>query len=115
MVGTSTNSQTWILVPTASRGHSHRRPEGAEVCVEVVPLLADEHDLAGPVGRDQERGPQPAQERREIGRMDGAERLGPFRGGRPVALVIAFVNDCWSVYVRKLLARRLNRFRHEFH
>ena len=39
----------------ADRGHAHRRLEGAEVGVEVVPLVADHHQLAGLVGGDQKR------------------------------------------------------------
>ena len=40
--------------PVAGQGHAHRGLEGAEVGVEVVPLVADHHELAGLVGGDQQ-------------------------------------------------------------
>ena len=39
----------------ALKGHAHRSLEDAEVGVEVVPLIANNHELAGLVGGDQER------------------------------------------------------------
>ena len=84
--GTSRNSQTWIAVPTASRSPARARPigrlEGAEVGVEVVPLVADHHQLAGLVGGDQQRRAELPQQRREVRRVDGPQRRRVFRLGR---------------------------------
>ena len=41
--------------------------------VEVVPLVADHHELAGLVGGDQERRAELPQERGEVRRVDGLE------------------------------------------
>ena len=60
--------------PIAVQRQAHRRLERAEVGVEVVPLVADHHQLARLVGRDQERGAQAAEQRREVGRVDGPQR-----------------------------------------
>ena len=78
--GTSTYSQTCTVVPMASRSpcerQAHRRLERAEVGVEVVPLVADHHQLARLVGGDQQRGPQAAEQRREVGRVHGPQAAG---------------------------------------
>jgi hypothetical protein len=42
--------------PVAGQGHDHRGLEGAEVGIEVVPLIADQHELAGLVRGHHERG-----------------------------------------------------------
>ena len=84
--GTSRNSQTWMVVPTASRspsqGQAHRGLEGAEVGVEVVPLVADHHELAGLVGGDQQRRAELPQQRGEVRRVDGPQRPRVLRRGR---------------------------------
>ena len=56
--------------PVAGQGHAHRGLEGAEVRVEVVPLIPDQHELAGLVGGDQERRAELPQQRGEVGRVD---------------------------------------------
>ena len=75
--GTSTNSQTWIVgadgQAVAVEGHAHRGLEDAEVGVEVVPLVADHHELAGLVGGDQQRRAELPQERGEVRRVDGPQ------------------------------------------
>ena len=53
--------------PVAGQGHAHRGLEGAEVGVEVVPLVADQHELAGLVGGDQERRAELPQQRGKFG------------------------------------------------
>ena len=40
--------------PVARQGHAHRGLEASEVGVEVVPLIADQHELAGLVCGDQQ-------------------------------------------------------------
>jgi len=40
--------------PVAIEGHAHRGLERAEVGVEVVALVADDHELAGLIGGDQQ-------------------------------------------------------------
>ena len=60
--------------PVAGQGHAHRGLEGAEVGVEVVPLVADHHELAGLVGGDQERRAELPQERGEVRRVDRPQR-----------------------------------------
>ena len=67
--------------PVAGQGHAHRRLEGAEVGVEVVPLVADHHELAGLVGGDQERRAELPQERGEVRRVDGPQRRRVLRLG----------------------------------
>jgi hypothetical protein len=60
--------------PAAVEGQAHGRLEGAEVGIEVVPLVADQHQLAGLVGGHQQRGAEPAQEAGEVRRVDGPQR-----------------------------------------
>ncbi len=73
--------------PVAGYSHAHRCLEGAEVGVEVIPLVADQHELAGLVGGDQERRTKLPQERGEVRRVDGPQqrrslRLRAVRGQR---------------------------------
>ena len=67
--------------PVAGQGHAHRRLEAAEVGVEVVPLVADHHELAGLVGGDQQRRAELPQQRGEVRRVDGPQRRRVFRLG----------------------------------
>ena len=60
--------------PVAGQGHAHRGLEGAEVGVEVVPLVADQHELAGLVRGDQERRTELPQQRGEVRRVDRPQR-----------------------------------------
>ena len=60
--------------PVTGQSHAHRRLEGAEVGVEVAPLVADEHELAGLIGGHQERRAELPQERGEVRRVDGPQR-----------------------------------------
>ena len=61
--------------PVAGQGHAHRGLEGAEVGVEVVPLVADHHELAGLVGGDQ------AATRRAAATARGSSACGRRRSG----------------------------------
>ena len=67
--------------PAAVEGQAHRGLEGAEVGVEVVPLVADHHELAGLVGGDQQRRAELPQQRGEVRRVDGPQRRRVFRLG----------------------------------
>jgi hypothetical protein len=67
--------------PVAGQGHAHRGLEGAEVGVEVVPLVADHHQLAGLVGGDHERRAKLPQERGEVRSVDRPQRRRVFRLG----------------------------------
>jgi hypothetical protein len=78
--------------PVTGQSHAHRRLEAAEVGVEMVPLVADQHELSGLVGGDQQRRAELPQKRGEVRRVHGPQRrrgfgLGEFRvqhrfGGR---------------------------------
>ena len=77
--------------PAAVEGQAHRGLEAPEVGVEVVPLVADHHQLAGLVGRHQQRGAELPQQAGEVRRVDGPQRLrlrrpGPGRIGVPERL-----------------------------
>ena len=67
--------------PVAVEGQAHRGLEGAEVGVEVVPLVADHHELAGLVGGDQQRRAELPQQRGEVRRVDGPQRRRVLRLG----------------------------------
>ncbi len=81
--------------PVARIGHAHRGLEAAEVDVEVVPFIADQHELARLIGGDQKRWAELPQERGEVRRVDCPQRrrvvrlggVGPerrFGGGKQV-------------------------------
>jgi hypothetical protein len=70
--------------PVTGQGHAHRRREAAEVGVEVIPLIANQHEPARLVSRDQERRAELPQQRREVAGVDGAQGLGVYCGGRPI-------------------------------
>src|SRR5262245_55049449 len=58
----------------------------------MVPLVADQHELAGLIGGDQQRCPQLPQERGEVRRVDGAQGRVFLRGKarlRPLAGICA--------------------------
>jgi hypothetical protein len=61
--------------PGAVEGQAHGGLEGAEVGVEVVPLIADQHQLTGLIGGQQQRRAELTQQAGEIGRVDGPQRL----------------------------------------
>ena len=61
-------------VGRGAQGHAHRRLEGAEVGVHRPVLLADDDELAGLVGRDQQRDAELIEEGGEVDGMDAAER-----------------------------------------
>ena len=75
-------------VGRGGQGQTHRRLERAEVGVHRPVLLADDDELAGLVGRHQQRDPPLAEQARQVRRMAGAERLGggDGRGGIGVRL-----------------------------
>ena len=56
------------------QGHAHGGLEDAEVGVEVVPFVADQDQLAGLIGGDQERTAELPQQGGEVRRVDGAQR-----------------------------------------
>ena len=77
--------------PVAGQGHAHRGLEAAEVGVEVVPLVADHHELAGLVGGDQQRRAELPQKRGEVWRVDRPQRHAFFNRGASVAGVCPLV------------------------
>ncbi len=62
--------------PIVEQCQSHRCLKGAEVGIEVFPLVADHHQLARLVGGDQERGAQASKQCRKIGSVHGPQRSG---------------------------------------
>jgi hypothetical protein len=72
--------------PVVGEGHPHRRREAAEVGVEVVALIADDHELAGLIGGNQQRHTQLSQQHGKVRRVDSAQRRIRGRAGEGIRL-----------------------------
>ena len=67
--------------PPAADGHAHRLVERAEVRVDDAAVGADDDELAGLIGRDQQRAAELIEDRREVRRVNAAQRRRAGIGG----------------------------------
>ena len=68
--------------PPAADGHAHRLVERAEVRVDHAAVGPHDDELAGLVGRHEQRAAELVENRREVRRVHAAQRRRPGVGGR---------------------------------